>query len=132
MWAKPKANSLIEKVFSIAAADEYLEKPLPSVLGGIESQWGEYGGSIVIDGPNQFCGGVLIENSHVLTAARCMLNENFEVIHPQWFKIIAGDIFFTPASFRRVERNVSRIFIHPDFNVFTGENDIAVLRVCSS
>lgn len=67
--------------------------------------------------------------SQVLTAARCLLNENFEVINPSWFKVIAGDIFFSPASFRRVDRNISRIFIHPDFNAFTGEHDIAVIRV---
>jgi hypothetical protein len=65
----------------------------------------------------------------VLTAARCLLNENYEIINPNWFKVIAGDIFFSPASFRRVERNISRIFIHPDYNAFTGEHDIAIVRV---
>lgn len=126
---KLPCNDLIKKVFSIVAADEYLEKPLPSVLGGADSMWGQFGGSVIIDGPTEYCGGVLVHNNHVLTAARCILNENFQIINPQWFRIIAGDVFFSPASFRRVERNVSRIFVHPDYNAFSGENDIAVLRV---
>lgn len=111
------------------AAEEYFEKPLPSVLGGADSQWGQFASSVIIDGPNQFCGGVIVEGSHVVTAARCILNENFQIINPRWFRIMAGDINFSPASFRRVERNVSRIFVHPDFNAFNGENDLAVLRV---
>lgn len=67
--------------------------------------------------------------SHVITSAQCILNENYEIINPLWFKVIAGDIFFTPATSRRVERNVSRIFVHEGFNAFTGENDLAILRV---
>lgn len=68
----------------------------------------------------------------ILTAASCLLNNNFEVINPFWFKVIAGDVFFSQESVRRVERGVSRIFIHPQFNSFTGENNIAVLRVSAS
>lgn len=105
------------------------EKVVPFVTGGTDAPWGQFAGAVIIDGPNQFCGGTIIDRSHILTSVQCMLNENYEVINPNWYRIIAGDIFFSPPSSRRIERNITRIFIHPQYNPFTGENDLAVLRV---
>lgn len=58
-----------------------------------------------------------------------MLNQRFEVINPIWFNVIAGDIFFNPPQARRVTRRVSRIFVHSEYSAFTGDANIAILRV---
>jgi hypothetical protein len=57
------------------------------------------------------------------------MNQRFEIINPVYWRVIAGDIFFTPASGRREVRNVSRIFVHENYIPFGGENNIAILRV---
>jgi secreted trypsin-like serine protease len=106
-----------------------VSKETPYVTGGTETAWGAFPSAVVLDGPNQFCGGTVIHPSHVITAASCVLNENFEVINPNWFSVYGGDIFFSPASSRRQTRQVSQIFVHREFNPFTGENGIALLRV---
>lgn len=38
---------------------------MPFMLGGTDSNWGQYASSVIIDGPNEFCGGTLVERSHV-------------------------------------------------------------------
>jgi hypothetical protein len=38
---------------------------LPYVLGGTDTQWGQFGSSVIVDGPNEFCGGSLVDNNHV-------------------------------------------------------------------
>lgn len=55
----------IKKVFCSTFADDFFEKPLPFLTGGVETQWGQYASSVIIDGPNEFCGGSIVENSHV-------------------------------------------------------------------
>lgn len=114
---------------SVVAVVTAYEKVVPFVTGGTDTPWGQFAAAVIIDGPNEFCGGTIIDRSHILTSVQCMLNENYEVINPMWYKVIAGDIFFSPPSSRRIERNITRIFLHPQYNPFTGENDLAVLRV---
>lgn len=46
----------------VAAADE---KVVPHMLGGTDTQWGQFASSVIIDGPNEFCGGTVIDGRHV-------------------------------------------------------------------
>lgn len=41
------------------------EKVLPFIIGGTETQWGQFPSSVIIDGPNEFCGGSIVDASHV-------------------------------------------------------------------
>lgn len=54
-----------KKVICITFADEVFEKPLPFIIGGIDTQWGQFASSVIIDGPNEFCGGSIVESNHV-------------------------------------------------------------------
>lgn len=56
---------VIKKVCSAFVAAEDFEKPLPAVLGGTDTNWGQFSSSVIIDGPNEFCGGSLVDQSHV-------------------------------------------------------------------
>ncbi|CAG9809633.1 unnamed protein product [Chironomus riparius] len=124
---------LIIAVFSAAAALK--EEPVdyegifPLILGGVESQWGQFPSAVLVDGPNEFCGGSIVDASHILTSANCVLNSRFEIINPIYWRIIAGDIFFTPPTSRRVTREVTRIFVHSQYNPFTGANNVALMRL---
>lgn len=52
------------KVLNAVAGDEF-EKPVPFVIGGTDTNWGQFASSVVIDGPNEFCGGTIVESNHV-------------------------------------------------------------------
>jgi trypsin len=102
----------------------------PRLFGGLVTNWGEYPSVVSIDSPyNIHCIGNIVNNQHVVTSAQCVLNATYHTINPFWLTIIAGDINLAPRSFRREVRNVSAIFVHPNYNPFTLFNDLAVLRL---
>nr|XP_031825821.1 trypsin-2-like [Nomia melanderi] len=73
-----------------------------------------------------FCGGSLIDEYYVLTAAHCVFL-NGEPILPWTVMVVAGEIQLnqqTPAGQRR---GVEEIYVHPRFNQSTLQNDVALL-----
>ena len=44
---------------------EEIERPLPLVVGGANTQWGQFPASVFIDTPNDYCGGSIIDDLHV-------------------------------------------------------------------
>lgn len=52
-------------LFGINASLVENEKVLPLLIGGVESNWGEFPSAVLIDGPNEFCGGTIVDASHV-------------------------------------------------------------------
>ncbi|XP_047545974.1 trypsin, alkaline B-like [Vanessa atalanta] len=68
----------------------------------------------------QICGASIINNRSVLTAAHC-LSHRFNQ-----YRVRAGS---STASSGGAVHNANRIIIHPNYNQFTINNDIAVLRL---
>ena len=93
-----------------------VEKLNPFATGGTEAAVGAFPAAVIVDTPLQYCGGTIIDPYHIITAAACVLNEDFEMIHPKWFTIIAGDVFFSPPSVSRVTKNVENIFVHQSYS----------------
>jgi trypsin len=75
------------------------------------------------------CVGTVLDLNHVLTAAHCVTNINGQLQNAFWFTVIAGDININPQSVRREVRNVTRMYVHHNYNWNTRNNDLAVLRV---
>ncbi|XP_075207681.1 trypsin-like [Anomaloglossus baeobatrachus] len=67
-----------------------------------------------------YCGGALINNMWVLTSAQCYQNK---------IQVVLGEHDITTHEGTEMSIDVFRIFIHPDFNEDTLDNDIMMIKL---
>ena len=107
----------------------------PDIVGGEETEPGAWPWQVTVirpslvgTGPNYYpahwCGGSLIAENWVLTAAHCVSG-----VLPSQRDIVAGvhDLDNPEAGHQR--RSVSQIIVHEDYDPFTADNDLALLRL---
>lgn len=73
-----------------------------------------------------FCGGVLATSYHVITAGHCMFIERVK-IQPWTILVVGGELQLNKITATGQRRGVDKYFVHPDFDLDTLQNDIAVL-----
>lgn len=102
-------------------------EPEPFLNGGQNAVAGQYPSfaAIVLPG-NQLCGGVIFNANHVLTSAACVLTINNFLVAPNQVSILPGVV---NVNFNLARQAVQAIYVHAQYNPFTFENDIAVIRV---
>jgi len=93
----------------------------------IEASWSMFVSLRIMNSTKHICGGTLISNLHVLTAAHCV--KSFLSTNPSDLTIVAG---ITKQSDPEGSiRKVHRIYIHPNYTVQNNRsiNDIAILEL---
>ncbi|XP_046383098.1 trypsin-7-like [Ischnura elegans] len=74
------------------------------------------------NGATHFCGGTLITNKHVMTAAHCLHG-----VKPENLTVRLGEFDLETPSDTEVVVGVDRFVVYPRYNKITYENDIAIL-----
>ncbi|CAF2664465.1 unnamed protein product [Rotaria sp. Silwood2] len=92
------------------------------IVGGVEAIAHSWPWIVSLQSRDHFCGGTLIDNRHVLTAAHCIDSTNF--------RVIAGLHQRTNVNGPRSQNlGVLRVFLHEQYNSKTEANDIALVRL---
>lgn len=116
----------LTKIFLVCLA----ASQVTAMVGGRNSLSGEFPAfvGIVLPLSSQICGASIFNRNHVLTAANCMLSNNNLLLAPNQLSIIHGSLSI---NFNLPRVSVQAIYVHPQYNPFTFENDIAVVRTAS-
>lgn len=77
----------------------------------------------------QFCGGSLIDEQHILTAAHCVANFSSKDLRN--LRVELGTIRINPKQPGQISKRVERIIVHSDYNAMTYEDDIAIIELKS-
>ncbi|XP_072756072.1 uncharacterized protein [Anoplolepis gracilipes] len=99
------------------------------IVGGQNADPGEWPWiAALFNAGRQFCGGSLIDEQHILTAAHCVVNMNsWDVAR---LTVRLGDYNIkTNNEIRHIERRVKRVVRHRGFNSRTLYNDVALLTL---
>lgn len=121
----PKGSSSCgQLLISRSSYSPPMEGPQPWMVGGEVGKKGESPWQVLLlNARGRFhCGGVLIDESWVLTAAHCLEN-NLR------FRVRLGDYERIREEGTEVTLRVTKTFKHPSYNSRTVDNDIALLRL---
>lgn len=95
------------------------------IVGGEPAQEGDFPYIVSLQqGGSHFCGGTLIGNNKVVTAAHCSTGQDAASV-----SIRAGTLSWSSGG---VEAKVDSISIHPDYDRQTIDNDVAVWTLADS
>ncbi|XP_017787319.1 PREDICTED: trypsin-1-like [Nicrophorus vespilloides] len=101
------------------------------IVGGRPASEGEFPFQVSLRrsyNDNHFCGGSLIDPSHVLTAAHCMYYIWGGILPPFVVSVVAGQLNLTMTE-KSVYRNASVITVHPGFDKKLMTNDVAIIEL---
>ncbi|KAF3837346.1 hypothetical protein F7725_004810 [Dissostichus mawsoni] len=96
----------------------------PRIMGGQNAAAGSWPwvASIQANGKHQ-CGGSLISDMWVLTAAHCFFNGNMAVV--------LGLESMSGPNLNKVSKAIDKIILHPLYNFIDDDNDMALLKLSS-
>uniref|UniRef100_A0A8C1LB15 Uncharacterized protein n=1 Tax=Cyprinus carpio TaxID=7962 RepID=A0A8C1LB15_CYPCA len=100
------------------------------IVGGVNAPEGSWPWQVSLHSSlygGHFCGGSLINNEWVLTAAHCLPS-----VSTSNLRVYLGRRTQEGVNTNEISRNVRTIIVHPSYNSNTNDNDIALLRLSST
>uniref|UniRef100_A0A3Q2DQT1 Peptidase S1 domain-containing protein n=1 Tax=Cyprinodon variegatus TaxID=28743 RepID=A0A3Q2DQT1_CYPVA len=94
------------------------------IIGGQDAQPGAWPWQVYFTTNDSSCGGSLINDQWVLTAAHCINRD--DLYHTD---VHLGVTQLDVSSPNKLTRKLSEIICHPDYHSFTSENDICLLKL---
>ncbi|KAF2364076.1 CUB domain [Trinorchestia longiramus] len=104
-------------------------KQASRIVGGEEASVDEYPWmvSLGVGYQGQFCGGTLISNDWIVTAAHCISEDLPQ--NPENLEVGLGYHSLASPTSSSITRTARQVIPHPDYNDRTLNNDIALIRV---
>lgn len=102
---------------------------VPTIIGGQPAAVGEWPWQAMVMAGANFCGGTLIHPEWILTAAHCVYDTNQEPYPADALQVILGDYYLYTRDESEQQFIVDRVLVHPDLNLTTNDNDIALLHL---
>lgn len=103
----------------------FLVNSVHSLLGGQAAVAGAFPSHALVLVNNQPRGGTVVNANHIVTSCRNVLNDDNHLLAPAAFSVRVGSIAFGEGGFTSP---IIAVFPHPEFNPWTLQNDVAVLR----
>ncbi|XP_050968027.1 trypsin-1 [Labeo rohita] len=100
------------------------------IVGGVNAPDGSWPWQVSLHSTNfggHICGGSLINNEYVLTAAHCLPGASASSL-----RVYLGRRTQGGSNPNEISRTVRTIIVHPYYNSNTNDNDIALLRLSST
>uniref|UniRef100_A0A3B3HX21 Peptidase S1 domain-containing protein n=1 Tax=Oryzias latipes TaxID=8090 RepID=A0A3B3HX21_ORYLA len=94
------------------------------IVGGQNAPAGFWPWQVSLQTSSHFCGGSLINNQWVLTAAHCFPSAS-------GVNVVLGLQSLQGSNPNRVSQTIATLIIHPNYNSKTEDNDIALLQLSS-
>ncbi|EFX66765.1 hypothetical protein DAPPUDRAFT_262644 [Daphnia pulex] len=101
------------------------DQPTISIVGGVPAAAGEFPYLAILSLGQFLCGGSLIGQSHILTAAHCV--QGFTAADVSTFFADINTLSIDGGGTGAVFRGVKKFIIHPSYNTKTQDNDVAML-----
>jgi secreted trypsin-like serine protease len=115
------------------AAELLAPKPSAEIVGGNVAPAGKWPWQVALLWPNepdnwyaQFCGGTLVDELFVVTAAHCVTNGSGGVYGPARIEVLTGTQSLASGG---VRRDIDQIIRHPNYNDNSSNFDIAVIKL---
>ncbi|KAL7977532.1 hypothetical protein Chor_009481 [Crotalus horridus] len=106
-----------------------IQRPVLRIAGGVNAQPGEWRWQVSIQFRNQHvCGGSLINDQWVVTAAHCFFEIEKE-IHVERWSVLLGSLKLTGRRGRGSKRNVSMIIPYENYTSYEMGHDIALVHL---
>uniref|UniRef100_A0A3P9L5Z5 Peptidase S1 domain-containing protein n=1 Tax=Oryzias latipes TaxID=8090 RepID=A0A3P9L5Z5_ORYLA len=94
------------------------------IVGGQDAPAGFWPWQVSLQGSSHFCGGSLINNQWVLTAAHCFPSGSASGVN-----VVLGLQSLQGSNPNSVSRTITTLIVHPNYN--SNDNDIALLQLSS-
>lgn len=104
--------------------------PSERIIGGSYTSDGDYPEVVsvytdpLVGGRRHLCGGIIVNDNHVLTTATCVEGEGTLYLH-----VMGAGSNLDGTSGYEEYKNVNEIFIHENYEAVTHTNDLAILRL---
>lgn len=117
-------------VISFSAASN---KPVNYVVGGTDASITDAPWQAYVMADNRFCGGVVIDNNWILTAAHCVDyaedDSPYSQIPLSLLSVYTGTNTIYSTDFEEHSSLIDAVYVHSDYNKVTLENDIALIKL---